>query len=250
MVKFNKAIDYSKLVIYNKIMEKLTKSFIKKLYITFYIFILVGCKSNNKIPDDLSYMITKYPEISEIRSQFKERNLDPAKINIDKDLKGKMFPSFLQWDNRWAYLPYNGSIMAKEGNIPTALSSIYSHFKREKSMNPYQMGVYFEEKNWAIKNMGTSWNAIEKGSLSLGLKYKVISSTEIDMTNNLRQGKILLASVGKGDFTKDSGLIIIYGKDKDKFLISDPLSKINSQQVWEHETLNNQIIHIWAFSIQ
>lgn len=231
-------------------MEKLTKSFIKKLYITFFIFILAGCSSNEKLPDDLLFMIKKYPEISSARSSFEERNLDPDKINIEKDIRDKKFPSFIQWDNRWGYLPYNGSILAKEGNIPTALSSIYCHLKSDTPINPYQMGKFFEDRKWTIKNMGTSWNAIEKGGLTLGLRYKVISSSEIDMTNNIRQGKILLASVGQGDFTKDSGLIIIYGKNKDKFLISDPLSIKNSESLWEHEILENQIIHIWAFSRQ
>lgn len=231
-------------------MEKLTKSFIKKLYITFLLLIFVGCSSNKDIPNDLLFMMKKYPEISILKDSFNQRNLDPDKIDIIKDLNDKKFPSFIQWDNRWGYLTYNGSILAKEGNIPTAMSSIYCHFFKDTPIDPYQMGKFFEDRKWAIKNMGTSWNAIEKGSLTLGLRYKVISSSEIDMTNNLRQGKILLASVGQGDFTKDSGLIIIYGKNKDKFLISDPLSMKNSESLWDYETLNRQIIHIWAFSRQ
>ncbi|MDO5027193.1 MAG: hypothetical protein Q4E50_05120 [Tissierellia bacterium] len=230
-------------------MKRLSKSLIKILYIALFIYILAACYKG-KLPDDLEFMIKKYPELAVMEETFEKRNLDPAKIDIRKDLKSGQFPSFLQWDDRWAYLAYNGSIMAVEGNIPTAMSSIYCHFIKDKPIDPYQMGQFFEKNNWTVTNMGTSWNAIEKGSLYLGLKYKVVTASERDLVNNLNQGKILLASVVGGDFTKDSGLIIIYGLKDGKYLVSDPLSKKNSASLWDHKNLYNQIIHIWAFSRQ
>ncbi len=230
-------------------MERLKKSFLRKLYITFLLFALVGC-SFGKLPDEAEFMIKKYPELALMRESFSKKNLDPDKIDVSEDLNKKNFPSFIQWDDRWAYLPYNGSIMVAEGNIPTALSSIYCHYFNDKPINPYQMGQYFENNGWTVSKMGTSWNAIEKGSLYLGLKYKVISPSEIDMTNNLKKGNVLLASVGSGDFTEDSGLIIIYGKSGNKFKVSDPLSRKNSESLWDYKTLYDQIIHMWAFNKQ
>lgn len=212
-----------------------------------FLFLFTSC-SSTKLPDELNYLIKKYPELKEMEESYEHRNLDPESIDISQDLKKYVFPSFIQWDKRWAFLEYNGSFMAQEGNIPTAMSSIYTKLTGDTSLNPYEMGRFFEKRKWTINNMGTSWNAIEKGSLELGLEYKVISSSKLDIDNSLSTNKILLASVGRGDFTKDSGLVIIYAKQDGKYKISDPLSKINSNKLWSYEKLQEQIIHLWAFS--
>lgn len=219
----------------------------KIIIISTLTFILTSCSSSTRYPDDMEFMMKKYPEIRQHVESFEDENLNPSQIDIKKDLE-KEFPDFRQWDKRWAFLEYNDSIMAKEGNIPTAMASIYCHFTKDEEMNPHRLGQYFEKNLWAVKNVGTTWNAIEKGSYHLGLKYQVLASNKQDIDTALSQNRVLLASVGKGDFTQDSGLIIIYLKMGNAYKISDPLSEKNSNRYWSFDELDKQIIHLWSFS--
>lgn len=243
------SIGYFSLIIYNIIMYT---SIIKRkkfnIILIVFVVILSGCYDNTQMPDDLDFIIYKYPHMKSMYDEFSSRNLDPNSIDIKSDVEENEFPNFIQWDKRWAYLPYIDSYMAVKGNIPTALSSIYTYLTKNTTMNPYEMAQFFEKEGWGIDSMGTSWQAIEIGSIRLGLTYNVVANNDVRINDELDRGRVLLASVVKGVFTKDSGMIIIYKKVGDKYYISDPLNKENSEKTWSLEDLQNQMIHIWSFS--
>ena len=224
----------------------------KKLNIILILLVAVlsACYEDTSMPDDIDFMINKYPQMEAMYDEFSSRNLIPEDIDVSYDVASKEFPSFIQWDKRWGYLTYIDSFMAVKGNVPAAMSSIYSFLTKDTKMNPYEMGKFFEKEKWTIDTMGTTWQAIEQGSIKLGLTYSVIENSDIRINDELERGRIILASVNQGDFTEDSGLIIIYKKVGNEYYISDPLSIENYEKTWSLDKLQNQMIHLWSFDKQ
>ena len=153
----------------------------KKLNIILILLVAVlsACYEDTSMPDDIDFMINKYPQMEAMYDEFSSRNLIPEDIDVSYDVASKEFPSFIQWDKRWGYLTYIDSFMAVKGNVPAAMSSIYSFLTKDTKMNPYEMGKFFEKEKWTIDTMGTTWQAIEQGSIKLGLTYSVIENSDI-----------------------------------------------------------------------
>ena len=59
---------------------------------------------------------------------------------------------------------------------------------------------------------------------------------------------ILLSRHAPRDFTAAGHFIMIYGYEKDGFLINDPNCISRSRQVWDYDSLSSQIKDLWYFS--
>ena len=74
----------------------------------------------------------------------------------------------------------------------------------------------------------------------------VISADAV--TEALRNGKILIASVGKGDFTDNGHFMVITGLDDNgRLIIHDPNSAVNSLKRWDIDRVLSQTVSIWAY---
>ena len=62
----------------------------------------------------------------------------------------------------------------------------------------------------------------------------------------LDDGKVIICSMGPGDFTTEGHFILIRGYDGNGFYVNDPNRRSNSEKQWEFDTLRSQIRNLWS----
>lgn len=159
------------------------------------------------------------------------------------------FPLLLQWDKRWGYTPYGGSIIGLSGCGPTCLSMVLTSLKGGSQMTPAQVAAFSEEKGYYVEGSGTAWALMTDGASQLGLVAKELSLDEFVMKSSLDAGKPIICTVGPGDFTTEGHFILIYGYDEQGFFVNDPNSIVRSSQVWTFGRLHGQIKNLWSYSL-
>lgn len=158
------------------------------------------------------------------------------------------FPLFLQWDKRWGYVSYGGSMIGLSGCGPTCLSMVLVALTGQTDKTPAAVARFSEENGHYIEGSGTAWSLMTEGAASLGLSAKELSLDESVMKSSLDAGKLIICSMGPGDFTTQGHFIMIYGYDADGFLVNDPNCIARSNQSWSFERLRGQIKNLWAYS--
>lgn len=160
----------------------------------------------------------------------------------------QQFPLFLQWDKRWGYVSYGGSIIGLSGCGPTCLSMVLVSLTGQTDKTPADVAHFSEENGYYVEGSGTSWSLMTTGAASLGLSARELSLDESVMKSSLDAGHPIICSMGPGDFTTQGHFIVIYGYDASGFLVNDPNCISRSSQSWDFETLRGQIKNLWAYS--
>lgn len=190
------------------------------------------------------------PEMGEFIAGYLDVDLpqyDAQEGFTEKELQ-QPFPLFLQWDKRWGYVSYGGSVIGLSGCGPTCLSMVLASFgKTDKT--PADIAHFSEENGYYVEGSGTSWSLMTTGASSLGLYARELSLDESVMKSSLDANHPIICSMRPGDFTTQGHFIMIYGYDEDGFLVNDPNCISRSSQHWDFETLRGQIKNLWAYSI-
>lgn len=159
------------------------------------------------------------------------------------------FPLLLQWDMRWGYVSYGGSIIGLSGCGPTCLSMVLVSLTGRTDLTPAEVAHFSESNGYYVEGSGTSWSLMTDGASSLGLSARELSLDESVMKNSLDAGKPIICSMGAGDFTTQGHFIVLYGYDGQGFFVNDPNCIARSNQTWSFEKLRGQIKNLWAYSV-
>ena len=79
------------------------------------------------------------------------------------------------------------------------------------------------------------------------LREEELPLDENRMKQMLDDGKVIICSMGPGDFTTSGHFIVITGMKDGQFTVNDPNSTERSNMLWDYETLEPQISNLWAF---
>lgn len=163
--------------------------------------------------------------------------------------KKEKYPLFIQWDSRWGYANYGTSNIGISGCGPTCLSMVVYSFTRDESVTPDVIAAYSMQEGYYVKDVGTSWQLLEDVAFKYGLRVEVLDyMDEKDMKKALREGGMLIASMGPGDFTDQGHFIVIRGYNNEGFIVNDPFSYTNSAKTWDYDILINQSVKIWLYN--
>jgi len=207
-----------------------------------------------QIPPSILLLTKRYPETKVLIQYYKEINKDPdyysRKIDISEDLATDDVPLFLQWDKRWAFLNYGRHTMiASSGCAPTCLSMALCYFKIGDALNPKAIADFSYENGYYVEYCGTYSSLFTSGAAAFGLKSREIEKNQITMQKNLDDGKLIVALMDYGHFTKNGHYILIKNYDNDgNFLVNDPNSLINSTHAWKPEVIIGEARNLWALS--
>ncbi len=157
-------------------------------------------------------------------------------------------PLFMQWDTRWGYEEYAGSLMGLSGCGPVCLSMVAVYLLDDISLDPLYVARFAEEKGYAEKDNGTKWTLMSKGAEELGLTSRELPLHKQTMINELNEGKPIICIMGAGDFTSSGHFIVITDYSDEGFSVLDPNSVSRSQQKWTYERIESQIRNIWSFA--
>ncbi|MGO5053489.1 C39 family peptidase [Lachnospiraceae bacterium LCP25S3_G4] len=198
------------------------------------------------LPIELQKLFKENKEARDFVIHYSEKEKYLGKeINLASDIKKGEVPLLFQWDKRWGYDLYGDDMIAIAGCGPTCMTMVYLYCTGDYKMNPRKMSKYAYENGYYSEE-GTDWNFWTDGVNGLGLTGETIPLDEYRIKESIEEGKLVVCSMGPGDFTTQGHFILIRGYRDNGFLVNDPNSKDRSDKIWNYETLCPQIVNLWA----
>lgn len=191
-----------------------------------------SAKSANPEADVSSYdskINTLENELKTLKSEIEQSlsKVSSAKINvttssISVDTGGFSVGNFVyyrqgDYKNRYGS---HGTI-SSSGCGPTSMAMVLTALLGKK-VSPVEAASYSVKHGYRGSN-GTSWGFFGSISKAYGLNCVQGSGNSSDIMSALRQGKMVVASMRPGHFTKGGHFIVLRGIDKNgKIIVADP----------------------------
>ena len=200
-----------------------------------------------KYPQALRELVQKNPETLDFVYDYPINSTLTPEIDLSAEAAGGTVPLLLQWDERWGYRSYGSGLIGYTGCGPTCLSMVAIYLTGDANCDPGTVAQYAQQQGYYVEGSGTAWELMATGCTHFGLKSEEIGLDENGMAAALSDGKVLICSMGPGDFTDGGHYIVLTGHSDTGFSICDPNSPKRSAQTWTFDRLKNQIRNVWAF---
>lgn len=161
-------------------------------------------------------------------------------------------PLFLQWDKRWKDYSYAGETVGVAGCAVTSTSMTLTGLMADISklkeydlnnnniLEPDEVAYYSTKNNHAAYLQGTYQSIYKDIGEKAGLKVTQAFNFEEAYTA-LKQGKVVIVSVGPGNFTNGSHIMVMTGvTSSGDITINDPYSIENSNKAWNPAIVKRQ----------
>lgn len=200
----------------------------------------------DELPDSMIKMAGRNPDTIDFIAKYIDNRIKydfkyPKKIY--KDLN---YPYYIQWDQDWGYQEYGSGIIGDTGCAPTSLSMMLSGITNRR-ITPGDIAKLSHDNGY-VGDYGTNWDLYPFIAQEFGLELKDIPKDEKKMITALDEGYSIIISVGPGQFTTVTHIMLIVGHDnQNRFMIYDPNNLENSEKVWSFHEFSDDIRKIWAF---
>lgn len=193
------------------------------------------------------FTVNELNVVKNIRSQYGYEQLINPKDNSYVESSGLNFSGisfkdgatevvyYNQADERWRDNPYGKTgTIGRSGCGPTSLSIAISSLT-DKKVDPVQMSKWAYENGYYCEGAGSYHTLIPAGAKQFDLKVEGCTSNEPQrIVDALSQGKLIIAIMAKGHFTRNGHFIVLRGVTSDKkILVADPVSRTRSEEKWE-----------------
>lgn len=140
---------------------------------------------------------------------------------------------FNQLDKDYADKPYGTDNIGGYGCGPTAMAIVVSSLT-DKTVNPVAMSQWAYENGYWCKGSGSYHSLIPGAAKAWGLPVEGCGTSDSQkIVNALSNGKLVVAIMSKGHFTKSGHFIVLRGVKDGKILVADPASRYRSEQQWD-----------------
>lgn len=154
------------------------------------------------------------------------------------------FPKLFDWDVRWGYVDYAGSILGVTGSGPTSLSMAYMGLSGNTDKTPADIAQAAADGGYAKPDdaLSTSADFLDGLSGDLGLSvrsYKVSSDNLATVFSNYDPGEVCVIVQLKSDFTTPyAHWALLPGTYSDgSYQLYDPTSSEASSHGWSAGTI-------------
>lgn len=174
---------------------------------------------------------------------------DGAVIDITGDYVDSEIPLFIQWDKRWGNYSYGRSgTIGSSGCGPTSLAMVIVGLNKDTTVNPKVVADWSYANGHRVEGVGTAWSLFPAGARKWGFNCEELSVSVSQISQKLREGKVLIASMGPGHFTRGGHFIVLRGiTESGKILVNDPNSREKSNQEWSASLVVSEAKGAWAF---
>ena len=201
-------------------------------------------------PPNMLEALANNPEMADFVLGYLEADGSVAGGLTESERKQE-HPLFLQWDPRWGYRSYgDDSNIGLAGCGPTCLSMALYELTGDASLTPDVIAEYSMENGYYMNGTGTLWALIEDVPPRYGLDVERPSLNEASWKECLDNGQVLICAVRPGDFTAAGHFIVIYGYNREGFLVNDPNCVARSKTSWPFDRIGSQIKQVWAIGRQ
>lgn len=137
-----------------------------------------------------------------------------------------------QLDERWKEETYGEDKIGTHGCGPTSMSIVVSTFT-DRNVDPIEMAAWSYENGYYCPGGGSYHSLIPKAAEHWGLSVDRNLAAE-NVADALGEGKLVVAIMSKGHFTKSGHFIVLRGiTPEEKVLVADPASLKRSNQEWD-----------------
>jgi len=200
-------------------------------------------------PDEMLEALANNPEMALFVEGYLTSEKKPAG-GLTKTEKESECPLLLQWDSRWGYVEYgDDSNIGLSGCGPTCLSMVLCGLLGDESLTPDKIAEYAMDNGYYMAGTGTTWALMQDYPAMYGVGVRQVSPSEWTMKNILDKGGVIICSMKPGDFTAGGHFIVIYGYDKEGFLVNDPNCVARSRVHWSFEDIGKQIKNVWIYEM-
>lgn len=148
-------------------------------------------------------------------------------------------PYYLQWDERWGYKPYAGSIIGTYGCGVTCMASVIGYLTNDETILPDKMAELSTLLN--TNHEGTDTSFIPLAAQKYGFKTEGTQILETNIKSAIDRKRVVVINVGKGDFTSGGHYILVVGyTEHGDFIIYDPFSPYHTSLTWSIAQLQQQ----------
>lgn len=147
---------------------------------------------------------------------------------------------FNQMDERYAGKPYGTDHIGGYGCGPTAMAIVVSSLT-DRVVDPAEMAKWSYENGYWCKGSGSYHALIPAAAQHFGLSVSGCSASEPQrILDALSKGKLVVAIMAKGHFTKSGHFIVLRGVQDGKILVADPGSYNRSGMLWDFSIILNE----------
>lgn len=167
-------------------------------------------------------------------------NSIPSLGNVRFSDGGTEVVYFNQMDERYAGKPYGTDHIGGYGCGPTSMAIVVSSLTG-RIVDPVEMARWAYENGYWCKGSGSYHALIPAASQHFGLPVSGCSASEPQrILDALSEGKLVVAIMAKGHFTKSGHFIVLRGVQDGKILVADPGSYNRSGQSWDFSIILNE----------
>lgn len=199
-------------------------------------------------PENMLVLLEKNPEAIGFVLRYPEEYGKTHEIDMSEFAGSEDVPLFIQWDQRWGYIPYGADVAGITACGPLCLSMVAYHLTGDENMRPDKMIQFAIDEGYCVPGNGSAWTLISKGAQKLGLNVKQLPLVEGRIRSELEAGHPVICIMGPGVFTTTGHFIVLTGYEDGKFRVNDPNSVIRSSQLWDYNEFQSQIRNLWALS--
>jgi hypothetical protein len=161
-----------------------------------------------------------------------------------------------QTDSRWGSYSYGKTgTIASSACGPASLAIVVASMTDNK-ITPKDVADWSVENGYRCEGNGSYHSLIPEGGAHYGLNVEGIGRDAKKLVQALEDGKLVIAIMTKGHFTKGGHFIVIRGVTSEgKLLVADPASYKRSEQEWAVSLVVNEASRkagsggpFWAFS--
>ena len=146
-----------------------------------------------------------------------------------------------QMDSRWADMPYGTDNIGGYGCGPTSMAIVVSSLT-STVIDPIQMAEWAYKNGYWCSGSGSYHTLIPSAAKAFDLKAEGCSFSDGQkIVDALTAGKLVVALMSKGHFTKSGHFMVLRGVTSEgKILIADPGSNNRSNQEWDLTIILNE----------
>ena len=196
-------------------------------------------------PSDIVNLFKFNQETREFVLNYPSKIVDfkPDDLNFKEYEKCTNPPELKQWDVRWGYMSYNGSVMGLSGSAPTALSMAALYVTHDISLTPVHIAQFAA---------GNECESDPEKLLSDGARTLSMNVTDLPKNDKrIRQavseeGTAVICLMSGNNF---SPVIVIRGINEDgAYLINDTISDKRSAQAYTFADFNPTLKKCWKYT--
>jgi len=145
---------------------------------------------------------------------------------------------YLQYDTRWGYITFSShgdpkQTIATSGCGAASFAMVAATFL-DSNIKPPDIARVIVDNFYRTYNNGVDWGWFPFAAKKYGLPFKQSFKTD-DVIQALKNGALVIASMGPGYFTRMGHYILLWGlsESSDQILVNDPNSEIRTKASYD-----------------